>query len=283
MRSISEREFSVSLIGTISSVSLIISILSWNLSETIYPFLEKALGGRLAVDVLGVGTAIASILGGFAALVSIWKLRHNKSPLLGLTVLFAMVSFLVGATNATSFWISRTDLIAIAVARDAHEDASIVYVGSGVVLFDGYIGPNTIQQIAAIQGNHSIRRIVVRSYGGLLDQSLELANLVESQGIQVHVRDYCMSACIAVVLASEWATANREAVFGFHRTSVITDVASSVTLYSTAAEQERFWSYLRSKGLPQSIVLEANNHSGDSTYIVDAEAMSALGLLGVTD
>ena len=69
---------------------------------------------------------------------------------------------------------------------------------------------------AALAAHPEVRRLVIESYGGLVDQSLDLARSGVARRLDVEVDQHCASACLVPFLACANRYAGAQALFGFH-------------------------------------------------------------------
>jgi hypothetical protein len=108
---------------------------------------------------------------------------------------------------------------------------------------------------------------------------LRSSRQVEREGISVIVHDYCHSACILVAVASAESYADKNAVFGFHRTSPVAEIESEIARYSTDILEKESVEFLRQRGVPDKTLAEAAKHGPDSLHLVMAGEMVEFGAI----
>lgn len=73
-------------------------------------------------------------------------------------------------------------------------EASVTIVDSTTLMVDGFIGLQTAEKMKNLL-NPKMRRLIVRSEGGVTKTALLMAELIQDNHLDVTVRDYCVSSC----------------------------------------------------------------------------------------
>jgi hypothetical protein len=148
-----------------------------------------------------------------------------------------------------------------------------------VLHLSGLLGPGVATGFDALLQQHpQARRLVIDSYGGLIDQSLLLAGSVVSHRLEVVVHQHCASACLVPFLASAHRYAEADALFGFHSPGPIA-AASPWLRVGAAREGLAYVEFLRSHGLPQKYLDLVRDTPLQSIARVSAVELAEAGVL----
>jgi hypothetical protein len=144
---------------------------------------------------------------------------------------------------------------------------------------DGMIGPSFAGRLRReFEANPGIRKIHITSFGGLVDQALEAAELIETKGnITVIARELCDSACIMVLMAGDTRLADREMKLGFHSPSPIIDLPERILKMSGVSRNAD--RYLISKGVPPEILAQRNGKQNNLLVNIPARHLARIGVI----
>lgn len=147
--------------------------------------------------------------------------------------------------------------IAVRVASQA---ATVGFqpANGGWVTVIGEIGPHLAEQIEReLQAHPGSRGILIDSPGGLTDQALKVARLIEARGLDVRVEKSCISACIGILVSGRARTAEWNAHIALHA------VAPAVNKYPTFLRlvlnggRGEFEGYVARRGMPKAWIAQA--------------------------
>ena len=68
-----------------------------------------------------------------------------------------------------------------------------------------------------LEKNTDLEVVHLTSWGGMIDASIEIADLIIDYELDTHVQEICFSACPLIFLGGEKRTLNRGSKIGFHR------------------------------------------------------------------
>jgi len=93
------------------------------------------------------------------------------------------------------------------------------------VLVYGYLSHSVARDLAAaLDSDPSIRLVELNSLGGRSDASDEMADLIQSRGLDTRVSAKCASACTVLFLAGRRRFMRTGALFGFHAASAFNGI-----------------------------------------------------------
>jgi hypothetical protein len=180
----------------------------------------------------------------------------------------------------TSYFLWASDIYRMTVAAEDFDNGIVQSLGDGRVAFVGSIGPTLMRDLATVETqNGSFRVLEITSDGGLMDQALLLAQEVETRRISVVVRARCLSACVAVAVASPESYAESGAIFGFHRTALVADAVSEITQIEGQQFNQLYFDFLRQHGVPEAILQQGIERGADEIYEVPAAEMVDAGAI----
>lgn len=84
-----------------------------------------------------------------------------------------------------------------------------------ILMVDGRIDPTLRDQILKTRPS----KISITSLGGMTSAGLDAADIIVERGIDVEVREYCLSACAYIFLAARKRMVGENSVVGFHNSS----------------------------------------------------------------
>lgn len=85
------------------------------------------------------------------------------------------------------------------------------------VRFDGAINDQSVAAVLRELDDRRVKTLWITSHGGLIDPAEQLASRVRSLRVEVVAEDYCISACVMVLVASPNAAAVTETEITFHQ------------------------------------------------------------------
>lgn len=185
----------------------------------------------------------------------------------------------VGGATAIRTHLMAEDTVLWLDHRDRMENASIGVLAPGVLVLEGPIGPRLLADYHAVAGGEPVRTLVVTSEGGLVIQALDLAAEIEQTGVDVVVRNECLSACLALAMAGKRLYAEAGSVFGFHQGGSEVPLLSDLASYEARATHEMFDRYLAARGMPEAMLAEGNGYGPVDMMVVDAETLRRLGVI----
>ena len=68
-----------------------------------------------------------------------------------------------------------------------------------------------------LKDNSGIKTVYITSWGGLIDASVEIADIIIDYELDTHVKEICFSACPIIFLGGEIRTLEKGAKIGFHQ------------------------------------------------------------------
>jgi hypothetical protein len=219
-------------------------------------------GGALALA-LFAGTALSLRRGRSAAA----RLLGVGSALLGVVILVLMVAVGPQLGRITRSSGRMSDYTVSADDRTA------------TIRIDGLLGPGVAARFDDVLAAHPrARRVLIDSYGGLVDQSLQLARSMVDHRLDAEVDRHCASACLVPFLAGANRYAAPDALFGFHSPGPVEGTSAWLRL---GAEQEgRLYSeFLRSHGLPQKYLDLVRDTPAQGIARIGAAELAEAGVL----
>jgi hypothetical protein len=153
--------------------------------------------------------------------------------------------------------------------------------GGATIRIDGLLGPGVATGFERALADHpQVRRLVIESYGGLVDQSLELARSIVAHGLDVEVDQHCASACLVPFLAGARRYAGPQALFGFHSPGAL-EGASEWLKFGAEKQSRSYTDFLRSHGLPQKYLDLVRDTPSASIARIGAVELAEAGVLQV--
>lgn len=114
---------------------------------------------------------------------------------------------------------------AAGTADDLDNAAVKVAEAERTLYVDGVFGPNLEPDIrAAIDRHPRIRRVVVRSPGGMRAPAMRIGELFNRRGVTVRVEGKCASACVLLFATANSREMTADSRIGLHRSSLDPDL-----------------------------------------------------------
>lgn len=269
--------------------------LRWHFAATVILFFificihksDSQIGNITIHAIVWGGSLLAAIASAVILLRKMWRLaclgngEHSHGGGEKLAVLFGGVILAM----FTLIYVSQASLIyRVDQARRAYDKYTMeVDVASDSITINGTIGPTFSDRLDDYLSIHAgIDTIIITSPGGLVDQAIKAAKIIEKHGkISVIARESCNSACLIILMSGDKRYADWDMGLGFHATSAITNVdPEHLSLVSLSAEAD---GYLTKRGVPKEILDHGFSKGGKSLDMVPAiklaESNSLTGLL----
>ncbi len=150
---------------------------------------------------------------------------------------------------------------------------------TATIRIDGLLGPGVAARFDDVLAAHPrVRRVLIDSYGGLVDQSLQLARSMVDHRLDAEVDRHCASACLVPFLAGANRYAGPDALFGFHSPGPVEGTSAWLRL---GAEREgRLYSeFLRNHGLPQKYLDLVRDTPAQGIARIGAAELAEAGVL----
>lgn len=239
---------------------------------------NKFIGHAQVLTVIAFAAALLSLcLASFC-----WRKMRSDEPSAakGSAFLFGAVVTLLQTCAAYSFYSTAEDTDNTLLGMRDMGNAIVTQVGSGHILVKGPIGQSIIDDILVFDTQQApLKLIEIESEGGLVGEALMLASMIEAKKIEVLVDDYCLSACILIAVASTHLKAHENSVFGFHRTYAVAETNSELFKVGAGQLGVDSRSFLKSHGVSEAILTEADKFGPDETYDVTAADMAKTGIV----
>ena len=238
------------------------------------------LGG--AAPFVYAGVWISAVLMVVTVAVLMWRRAANSPGWFWQAGKALSAIAVLGALAFTVTFVRVTNtLYNTSAARSTYDDYELVYdPTTRTIAFEGTIGPGFADRLdALLDANAGVSVFqIVNSPGGLIDEAMAAAQHIEAYpNLSVEVLTECNSACFALFVAADNRRASYLAEFGFHRSSMITDMPAFV---ESAAEegQSEFRAYLVERGLRAELYDQWA--IAEELVAVSAIELSDLGMIG---
>jgi hypothetical protein len=169
----------------------------------------------------------------------------------------------------------------VALARSEYSNYTLnADVTSKSIQIEGVIGPGLANALAEKLNTLSfIQFIIITSAGGLIDEAMKAAQIIERQGgITVVARKECNSACLILLAAGRRRLAEWDLQLGFHAASTITYVPEILS-EAVFNPERKSNAYLISKGFPKTFINEAKAKGPNKLVFVPAVELIDSGAL----
>ncbi len=240
-------------------------------------------GYTLDLLIWSVTLTLAVLVGGYLIYL-LWqeagRLQTKRSRAGKGIKLLSLISGIVIMAFSVMLVVQAPLLFRIKMERMSYDDFTMTPDLFGEVLYiDGLIGPSFAGRLKnALKENPEIREIHITSFGGLVDQALEAASLIEDRpGLTVIARNLCDSACIIVLMAADNRIADRDMMLGFHRPVPIIDIPESLIKFS--GMRSKADDYLVSRGVPQEIIDHRDASGKNALKMIPATSLAELGVI----
>lgn len=119
-----------------------------------------------------------------------------------------------------------TGVAAAAGGADDLDDARVGVTDAGQAIFvDGVFGPAFEPAVReAIERHPQVRRLVVRSPGGMRAPAMRIGELLNRRGVTVRVEGRCASACVLLFATAKSREMTAGSRIGLHRSSLDPDL-----------------------------------------------------------
>jgi hypothetical protein len=138
--------------------------------------------------------------------------------------------------------------------RKAYNEYTIeVDIASKSMVIKGCIGPYFSSTIKRNFDSHpEIDTLIIDSPGGLIDEALKAAKIIEEQHITVIARKTCNSAAFIIFMAGDNRLADYNMNFGFHAASPLPNIDPKYLDFETLGNDAD--EYISKRGTPQEII-----------------------------
>lgn len=99
-----------------------------------------------------------------------------------------------------------------------------------IAFLDGQIVDGDANRLRIAIQDHDVRRLIIRSPGGLIREALIIGDLVRDFRLPVQAYDYCESACPIILLSSPERSMTKGTRIGFHSARNASGEAPSATI-----------------------------------------------------
>lgn len=258
---------------------LLISIATTSLASVFAPMETSGLPSNSNFLLKQIAIQFICLLASLPLIVNLQNEFFTKhSANIGIENLFGLTAILLQAVLVTSSIIHFDTKQKNLVALDEYENTKLI-MSDGWIVIDGVIGHNVASDINIQTNLSATNGIKIRSSGGLIDSAIQIASIVEENALPVHVQQYCESACVIIASASPYLSADRNAVFGFHRGAPLVDSSDSWSKFVASKATDQLISALRKNGIPEKILLVAIETSPDDMHQVLAQQLHTLGIV----
>lgn len=143
------------------------------------------------------------------------------------------------------------------------------------VYISGEIGEGLSTRLdALLRSRPGIRKLVLTSEGGFVEEAKALGAVVSGYALETHVPRYCVSACTLVFVQGKVRYAEPGARFGFHAPYVTTESGDEIQV--DAADEE---SVYVSAGVDPDFAREALAISPADMWFPDADRLLRAGVV----
>lgn len=196
---------------------------------------------------------------------------------------------LLGAIMAGYMLYQTPQTVTSLLAQTEFADYRIEYdPKTEVVTAQGPVGPGYARALKAKLEIGPVRRFVITSPGGLSNEAMIAARLLERRkDLVVAARGTCLSACMIILMGGQERWADYDMVLGFHALAPVVDTNSAFWLVQTRQESRETDAYMRSRGVPEDHLLAAAKLGAADMHMVEsvdlAEDGTLTGLVGIDD
>ena len=235
--------------------------------------------GIYSLSLLNVTIEVLSFISAVYIAVTLkWAAPNLALEKYGLVKLIVAGIITVQAIILTSTMLNLSFSIKSSVALRDYEDAEVTS-DNEIILIDGVIGKNTYSIISAKLKKNKITQVIIRSPGGLIDQSIKIGKLIEKIEMPIQVLDFCESSCVIIASYSKHLTAKNNSVFGFHQGASLVQSESSLSKYIALEATNNMVNTLHKNGVPQEVLDIAAETRPSEMYYVTAARMHELGFV----
>lgn len=235
--------------------------------------------------VIWLGALLIACLSGGFFLYRLWNagtLMYQDSDGLqggGLKLTTLLLGLVLGAF-AVSFLAQAPLFFRINKVRQAydHYNMDVDVVGNSI-LIEGTIGPSFAAKLEDYLDLYAgITVIQINSVGGLVDQALKAAAIIEEHPqLTVVARQTCNSACLVILMAAEHRMADWDMGFGFHAVSSITTLPQAYDEVSILGDDAD--AYLIKRGVPLNILENSFSSGHNDLTMVPAIVLKEAGAI----
>jgi len=235
-----------------------------------HPSLTHLLVGVASYAVLRLAISVWQVVGILRAAAlsgSRWAVVVN------ILMVFAILATLAALPTE---WSALQKLAAGASEQRRYDQYTVAPDADGnAIVAKGTMGLGYADAVAGAFASHpSIRRLVIDSVGGDVDNGMQLHDfLAAHRDITVEVDHLCASACTLAFIGGGQRLASTHATFGFHQMRSIIDSRTSRDY--TGNIQEKYKSLLSQLGASPDFIRLAFAKQGDDVYMPHADELFA--------
>jgi hypothetical protein len=123
-------------------------------------------------------------------------------------------------------------------------------------------------------------RIELSSGGGLVDEALHAARLLEARpGATVATHKVCASACLILLMAGHERTAEFDTSIDLHATGALTPTDNRLVKWNAQSLGEQADDYLNRRGVPMAMIAAANRAGTEKVLTISPREALDFGLL----
>lgn len=233
--------------------------------------------------VLWGGSLLGTLISGGIFIRALWKIANRGITIIpqGMAKLLCFFSGACLIVFVIIFAPNASTIYRIRQARLAFDKYTMhVEPAQDAIIINGLIGPSFSAELKRNLEIHSgTRFIVITSPGGLVDQGLEAAKIIQYHGnLSVIAKGTCNSSCLLVLMAGDNKFADWNMNLGFHAISAITSVDDAVAQELTKVGDEAN-EYLSRQGIPRDIISRANAKGHKEMELVPAVKLAEIGVI----
>lgn len=243
--------------------------------------------GSLRSGLVAWGAVVVSLLAvAVLTAAAAWRRARGLQPFWPRAAvvqrLGALVALILAGGTAVVQAVSMPVIYPNLALREGFRDYrfDVVQVGQRPALqARGTIGPGFRQALAHSLARHpDIDLLVVDSPGGLVDEALAVAELLERNGWDTFARGECSSACVMVLLGGVRRFAEPDMALGLHGVSSI-DRDAGADGRAVEFMGRMAWSMMREAGLPEALLEQAAEYQANELMKVPVVDLVSAGVL----
>lgn len=225
---------------------------------------------------------VGGILATFSLIAPVlWGLRAGATELGGLVRIVAVLFAVVGLTLAGFELFLARFAAEVAKSSLAMRDYQITYHPETKSLaVEGHVGPGLARALEVQFEQHEIRRVDIASPGGLVDEAMAAAQVLQShKGLEVAARSFCASACVIVLMGGDRRLADYDMHIHFHATDAVVSRKTEWWAVMVRKQAEASNRYMIQRGASAAALGEADRLGPRKLYRVPAVDLVGGGML----
>lgn len=210
----------------------------------------------------------------------LWGLRAGATELGGLVRIMAVLFAICGLTLSGFELFQARFAAEVAEASLAMRDYALTYHPEArTLVIEGHVGPGLTRALERQFDQHEIRRVDIASPGGLVDEALAVARLLESHKVEVAARSFCVSACVIVLMGGEKRLADYDMDIHFHAVDGVISTKTEWWAVMVRQQARASNAYMIRRGAPEAALREASRLGPSKLYRVPAIDLVGGGML----